>query len=479
MKSQIDRRQFIQLGAAGCAACMLCSKVPLFGAVGGGSVLVSPGCRRTKVKIAKIYIGTDKCHWPKPTLDLKKEVAFYETQFDKMKAEFADVDFVVDELLKSPEQVEQLKDKLQKVDGILLIHLTIGISRIMNKIVELGKPMMIFAAPYSGHEWVGFGSLRKEEKGAKVDCILSSDYSQLAAAIRPFRAIHHLREAKICNLSTRDRSSYSASMKDKFGTRIKQVELDRMLKLYDSISDKAADQECNDWMKKAEKVVEPDRDEIFRSCKLALAFEKLLDEEDATVMTVDCYGTMYRKLPAFPCVGFTRLNDMGLGGICESDLRCAMTHIIIQGLCGRPGFISDPTVDESKSSIILAHCLGTRKMDGPDGPMAPYKLRTIMERQEGAVPQIEMRLGEKVTQALLVGTDKILYFTGDIIEAPVTLKDDRGCRTKIDVKVDGDIQKLWQNWSEGLHRQTCYGDITKDLARFCKFTGIEMIDEAV
>jgi len=479
MKSQIDRRRFIQLGAAGCAACMLCSKVPLFGAAGGGSVLVSPGCRRTKVKIAKIYVGTDKCHWPKPTLDLKKEVAFYETQFDKTKDQLTDVDFVVDELLKSPEQVGPLKDRLQKVDGILLIHLTIGTGGIINKIVELGKPTMIFAAPYSGHEWVRFGGLRKEERGAKVECILSSDYSQLAAAIRPFRAIHHLREAKICNLSTRDRSDYSASMKDKFGTRIKQVELDRMLKLYESISDKTAGQECNDWMKKAEKVVEPDRNEIFRSCKLALAFEKLLDEEDATVMTVDCYGTMYRKLPAFPCVGFTRLNDMGLGGICESDLRCAMTHIIIQGLCGRPGFISDPTVDESKNSIILAHCLGTRKLDGPDGPMAPYKLRTIMERREGAVPQIEMRLGEKVTQALLVGTDKILYFTGDIIEAPVTLKDDRGCRTKIDVKVDGDIQKLWQNWSEGLHRQTCYGDITKDLARFCKFTEIEMINEAV
>ena len=442
-------------------------------------MFVSPGCRRTKVKVAKIYVGTDECHWPKPTLDLKKEVAFYETQFDKMKGQLTDVDFVVDKLLKSPNQVGPLKDKLQKVDGILLIHLTIGTRRIINEIVELGKPTMIFAAPYSGHEWVGFGSLRKEEKGAKVDCILSSDYSQLAAAIRPFRAIHHLREAKICNLTTRDFGGYSASMKDKFGTRIKQIKLDRMLKLYESVSNERADQECNDWIKKAEKVVEPDRDEIFKSCKLALAFEKLLDEEEATVMTVDCYGTMYRKLPAFPCIGFTRLNDMGLGGICEADLQSAMTHIIIQGLCGRPGFISDPTVDESRNSIILAHCLGTRKMDGPDRPMAPYKLRSIMERQEGAVPQVEMRLGEKVTQMKLIGTNKILYFTGDIIEAPVALKDDRGCRTKIVVQVDGDVQTLWQNWSEGLHRQTCYGDITKDMARFCRFTGIEMINEAV
>jgi L-fucose isomerase-like protein len=155
-----------------------------------------------------------------------------------------------------------------------------------------------------------------------------------------------------------------------------------------------------------------------------------------------------------------------------------MTHIILQGLTGKPGFISDPTVDEAKNSIILAHCLGSRKMDGPGGPIAPYKFRTIMERQEGVVPQVEMRVGQRVTQAILIGTDSLLYFTGEIIEAPVKIEDERGCRTKIDVRVDGDVTALWKNWSSGLHRQTVYGDITKDLQRFCRYEQIKLIDEA-
>jgi len=146
---------------------------------------------------------------------------------------------------------------------------------------------------------------------------------------------------------------------------------------------------------------------------------------------------------------------------------------------GKPGFISDPTVDESNNSIILAHCLGTPKMDGPDGPAAPYKLRTIMERQEGVVVQAKMRIGQKVTQAILIGTDLLLYFTGEIIDTPVSLEHDRGCRTKITVKVDGDVEELWKNWSHGLHRQTCYGDITTELQHFCRFKEIEMIDELV
>jgi hypothetical protein len=30
-----------------------------------------------------------------------------------------------------------------------------------------------------------------------------------------------------------------------------------------------------------------------------------------------------------------------------------------------------------------------------------------------------------------------------------------------------------------LHRQTCYGDITKELEYFCRFKDIKMINEAV
>ena len=88
-----------------------------------------------------------------------------------------------------------------------------------------------------------------------------------------------------------------------------------------------------------------------------------------------------------------------------------------------------------------------------------------------------MRVGQKVTQAILAETDLIPWFTGEIIDTPVGLEHDRGCRTKITVKVDGDITKLWKNWSHGLHRVTCYGDITRELQQFCRFKEIKMVKE--
>jgi L-fucose isomerase-like protein len=184
--------------------------------------------------------------------------------------------------------------------------------------------------------------------------------------------LHHLREAKVLNLaSAHHPADYPGKVKDKFGTEIALVSRERMLKIYDSISDQDAKAEANRWTRKAKAVVEPSADEIFKSCKLALAFQKLMDEEQATVMTVDCYGSMWRKIPAYPCIGFARLNDLGLGGVCQSDLPCVMTHIIFQGLTGRPSFVCNPTFDFSTDSATLIHCLGCTKMDGPSKPASP------------------------------------------------------------------------------------------------------------
>jgi len=479
MKDKISRREFLELAAAGSAASLSGPRILALGANPEKKQLISPGCRRSKVKVARIYMGIPQSLYPNPDLDLKKEVRFYESEFAKLKDELADVEFVVDELVSSVEQVGQLKDRLKEADGILAIHLTLWIMPILNEILSAGRPTMVFSAPYSGHEWHTLTAIRKQKQGENMECLLTSDYGQLAAAVRPFRAIHHLREAKILNLTAEQFTEYADQIKKKFGTEIKRIELQRMLDVYNTISDSEAKAEANRWVKGAVRVVEPSGEEIFKSCKLALAFEKMMDEEDATVMTVDCYGSMYEPLCqsyAYPCIGFSRLNNMGLGGICQSDLPCAMTHILFQGLSGRPGFVSNPGFDFSTNNAVLIHCLGTTKMDGPDGPTAPYELRSVMERRAGAVPQVKMRVGQKVTQAVLVGTSTLAYFTGQIVDTPQI---DRGCRTKIMVKVDGDAEKLWRNWSDGIHRVTCYGDITKELERFCRFEGINLVNEAV
>jgi hypothetical protein len=478
METDLNRRQLLQLAAAGGAVYFGGPQFLALAAQAAKGKLISPGCRRTRVKVAKIYLGVPGSHYPNPDLDLKKEVQVYEAHFAKLQNELADVDFVVDRLVSSVEELNRWTDKLQEVDGILAVHLTLWTMPVLEAILRLGRPTMIFSAPYSGHEWHTLTGLYKQKEWTNFECLLTSDYRQLAAAVRPFRAIHHLREAKILNLTTQPFQEYADQMKSKFGTEIKQVELARVLEAYKAVGENEAKAEADSWMRGAEEVVEPSRDEIVKSCRLALAFEKLLDEEEATVMTVDCYGSMFGPLCqayAYPCMGFARLNNLGLGGICQSDLPCAMTHILLQGLTGKPGFVNNPGFDFSTNSAVLIHCLGTPKMDGPEGPAAPYRLRSVMERKAGAVIEVQMRVGQDVTQAVLDGTSTLLYFTGRIVDTPRT---DRGCRSKIMVKIDGDAEQLWKNWSDGIHRVTCYGDVTKELRHFCRFQQISMVNEA-
>lgn len=479
MQTPVNRRELLTLAAAGGAAYLVGSRAAAFAASPQGGRLISPGCRKSKVKVAKIYVGVQGSHYPNPDLDLKKEVQFYESEFAKLKDELADVEFVVNEMVSSAEQLNRWSDSLKAVDGILAIHLSLATMPVLNEILRLGRPTMIFSVPYSGHEWHTLTARYKGQEGRNFECLLTSDYTQLAEAVRPFRAIHHLREAKVLNLSTRAEGEYTEQIRKKFGTEIKQVGLQRMIDLYKAVSEGDAEAEARAWIRGATEIVEPSREEIVKSCRMTLAFERLLEEEGATVLTADCYGTMWQPLCrayAYPCIGFAKLNNLGLGGICQSDLPCAMTHILFQGLSGRPGFVCNPGFDYATNSAIMIHCLGTPKMDGPQGPAAPYKLRSVMERREGAVPQITMRVGEKVTIAVLVGTSKVLYFTGRITDTPDT---DRGCRNKITVKVDGDAEQLWKNWSDGIHRVACYGDMTKPFEHFCRFQQLDLINEAI
>ena len=480
MQRDIERREFLQLAVVG-TTLGLGLRPGSARAEGRVSPLLSPGCRGTKVKVARLFLGNPQGGWPLPgaKMSLEEERRSYQAAFKAVEDELADVDFFVDQLVTSPQQIEPLRAKLQQADGILLIHLSIGIMSILDEVLKAARPTVFFAIPYSGHEWASFGALLRKPRAACLDGLFTADKKQLAAAIRPFRALHHLRQAKILNLTTNMPAQFVKDMKDRFGTQIQQIDLPRVVQAYDKVSEADGKAEAQRWMSRAMQVVEPSEADIIKAACLALAFEHLLDKENATGITVDCYGSMWDrtiKLPAYPCLGFSYLNSLGLAGICESDLRSAMTHIIYQGLVGRPGFISDPTIDESTNAIILAHCMGTVRMDGPTKPPDRYKLRCVMERQEGVVPQVFMRVGEKATQAKLVSTQQMLFFTGRIVDAPDV---ERGCRTKITVKVDGDVEHLWRNWSNGLHRVTCYGDLRKDLTRFCRLAQIKLVDEAV
>ena len=427
----------------------------------------------SKTRVGKIYLGNPYPGWPTPTLDLSEEVGRFESEFSKLAPVLEDIEFVDARLVYSPDQLPAAMEKFKDVDGILVLHLTLGTGGLMQKLLELNLPVMVFTTPYAGHEWHTMAPLQKQ--GKKIDVLPSSDFGDLATAIRPFRAIHRLKEAKVLYLQGGEIDpQYAKNIRDKFGTEIETVYLPRLEELYKSVDEAQAREDAERWIKEAEKITEPTKDEIIQASRMYLALVKWLEEEQADAITINCLGMgLVQRGMAYPCLGFSRLNSMGMGGICEADIKSTMTHLIFMYLTGKPGFISDPVVDLSNNTIIHAHCVSAIKMDGPDGDQCPYIIRCHHEDGKSVSLQVKMRLGRTISMARLIGSDIMLFSTGEIIDNPDV---DRGCKTKITTKVKN-AQRILANYSCGLHRVIFYGDHSADLRRFCWFKDIRILHE--
>ena len=128
------------------------------------------------------------------------------------------------------------------------------------------------------------------------------------------------------------------------------------------------------------------RETLETSAAMYLAEKALMKKHGANGITINCLGGFYGgHIHAYPCLGFYQLNNDGLIGGCECDVRSAATMVIGTTLTqGRPGYISDPVIDTSKRQIIYAHCVAHNKAFGPEGKTNPFEILTHSEDRQGA-----------------------------------------------------------------------------------------------
>ena len=245
---------------------------------------------------------------------------------------------------------------------------------------------------------------------------------------------------------------------------------------------------AGEFIRAAERVVEPKPEEIVDSFRLHLAIEALLEAEKANAVAIDCLGGFGRgDLPAYPCVSFSRLNDEGRYGVCECDLESTMTQLLVTPFSRMPGFVSDPVFDTSRNEVIHAHCVSARRLTGLDRAPAPYRVRSHLEDHKGVSMQVLAPAGGPVTVARFADPKKMMVSRGEAIG---NADDERGCRTKIRTRVP-DAGRLLANWSAALntgpempgtrdllHRVVFYGDHIRDIERLGRLLAFQVVHEA-
>lgn len=236
---------------------------------------------------------------------------------------------------------------------------------------------------------------------------------------------------------------------------------------------------ADQWQKDAEKVEGVSRETLETSAAMYLGMKSLLDKHGASGITVNCLGGFYgNHIHAYPCLGFHQLNNDGLIGGCEGDVRSATTMLIGSTLTqGRPGYISDPVIDTSKRQIIYAHCVAPNKVFGPQGASNPFQILTHSEDRQGASVRSVMPTGYLTTTLEFNQERKQILFHRAL--AVGNDPDDRACRTKLCAEPLGDIEKLFAEWDQwGWHRVTFYGDLKEPVYALADALGWKVLEEA-
>jgi hypothetical protein len=432
-----------------------------------------------------------------------------------------EIRFLVTKLMDDPKQAEEVLQDDREVDGYVVCIQGLGWGNDVFKLCTTGKPTLLVDNLFGGSGKFLTQISRIMDSGKPVDWVSSSSDEDIVTSARQFadlsrgkspaevagmfraarrqstpseedwtckndalaapnfdEALKELRQAKIVVVGGGwGGDAFRKAAGEVLGLTFVPLEFEEIAAAYEDADRDAAEEMADRWIAAAEQVVEPQRDEIAKSGLVYVAMKKLLKKHGASGISVNCLGGFYGgHMKAYPCLGFSQLNDDGLVGGCEADQMSALTMATMGTLVGRPGFISDPVIDTSKNQIIYAHCVAMTKPFGPDGESNAYRIRTHSEDRQGASMQSLLPAGYMTTTLEINPVTKqvICHRAKTVGNNP----SDMACRTKLEAVVKGDIEKLTEQWRMGWHRVTFYGDLKPHVIELCDRLKLQLIEEA-
>ncbi|MDY0355441.1 MAG: hypothetical protein RBR19_06145 [Sedimentisphaerales bacterium] len=505
-----SRRRFL---AAGCGACL-----------GAAGIVTAPrvahaGQSSGKMRIRIVYAlhapvqpGPD---WPNVGFDFRPVM---ERITGTLTRQCPDLQFLAS-MATGPEQAQKiLDDDKGAIDGYIVCQLNCW-NRVVQTLATSGKPtlyvdfqyagsggFLVYTAGFlrSGTANVGFvSSSRMEDMVKAVKCFgvvgrggSPADFVAATARVRtsatppvgdlsckpdavrtlsPAACITAMKASKI--LAVRDQESGPAeSVSGIPMERVSFAEVNEAWKAADKDESLAV---ADRWQRNATEVIDVSRETLETSAAMYLGMKSVLKKHGANAITINCLGGFYGgHIHAYPCLGFHELNNEGLIGACECDVRSTATMVMLTALTqGRPGYISDPVIDTAKRQIIYAHCVASNKVFGPNGATNPFAIMTHSEDRQGASVRSVLPIGYMTTTVEMEQSRKeILFHQGKAVQND---PDDRACRTKLAVEPVGDIEKLFTQWDQwSWHRVTCYGDLKEPIFALADAMGYKVVEEA-
>ncbi len=411
------------------------------------------------------------------------QVAAAKARLAQAEKELGNVELLIGQSTSAEQTAVLLKKAGPGVPVVTINTRNFALTGVVKPVLDGAHPMVVFSLPASGHDWMY--APRWHRQGYRVTLMASSDYDELEHALRLLRVIPMMQQTRILLFPPARGTTAAQSpeqVKQRLGADVVAVEEKLFDEMIAAVDEEAVLAEDKWWTKNAKEIIEPNKEDIRKAARVSVALQRLLEREQAQGLAVGtCMGWLSK---GFPCLGFTRLRDVGIPAACEGDMDSLLTMLLFQYAFDLPGFQGNATFDTARNALWTAHCTAPLKMDGLDGADAPYLLRGHSEvAGSGCVPEVQYRVGQTITRAKFVNLDTILASTGKIIEVPD--KAVHGCRTQIVTEVR-DAATMAANWSRALetedamtllHRVVVYGDHMADLNHMARLMGMNVVEE--
>ena len=430
-------------------------------------------------------------------------------------------EFQFDSLMATgPEEAEKIlsREDSAQIDGYLVYQLNCW-NRVVQTIAASGKPVLYADFQYGGSGgFLVYTAAFLREQAPNVGFVASSRMEDLVAAVKSFGVLNEggspadftaasarvrrektpgagdltclsddlkthspddclrlMADSRI--LAVRDQNSGPAE--PIMGIPMEWVSFAEVNEAWESADPEQARVIADGWQQSAEAVIDVPHETLVNSAAMYLGMKDVLQRHSANAITINCLGGFYGgHIHAYPCLGFYELNNQGLVGACECDVRSTATMTAFTAMTGgRPGMISDPVIDTSKRQIIYAHCVASNKAFGPRGPANPFTIMTHSEDRQGASVRSLLPTGYMTTTLeILPDRREILLHRAKAVDND---PDDRACRTKLCAEPVGDLEKLFTMWDRwGWHRVTFYGDLKEPAYGLADAMGWSVIEEA-
>ena len=256
----------------------------------------------------------------------------------------------------------------------------------------------------------------------------------------------------------------------KIGPEIEQIDSYSLI----NAAEKLKEDECEDvvnYLKSVARIKnDVTREDLARVSKLFIAIRKMTQEKDLKSINIKCQYEFSKEYKMVMCVPLSALAEFGIVSSCEGDILNTVSMVILNYLSGKVVTYGD-AINHDGNVVKLSSCGFIPYSFGEENQC---EIRKFMPHSgfNGIQNSFVLKPG-KVTVMRLV-EDRcdyhIIYLTGEGLETELR----QGYMPALDVKLDGDINKLIQNYA-GQHYAICYGDLSSEIEDYARIIGIKTI----